>query len=382
MKTPGALREQLRRQWQNGATREQRLLDNRTWPLGLSIGKPGAAQMQQGVAAVREHIARWRRVDVGEVQWQAVAYRSLATPVDLPLKWVLRSAREWVAAMADPGIQQEYRLLSTIIAAVPPPYHPLLIRQRQQVLSRGAEETIWAATVAEALAPGCARGRPLRALSIAGCDSKFLERNRSLLIRLLALRFGEAVTDQGLERFLGAADEGEHWLLVAPLAPDLLPFEQLRLRSSELRRTPLPGRRLLVVENERSLYQLPELADTVAVLGAGLNLGWMQADWLGERAIAYWGDLDTWGLAMLADARRGQAATRALMMDELTFDAFAPQHAVVEPVCADPEPPTGLDTGEQALYRRLQGLDKGRLEQEFLPVEWVHRQLRQWWEGG
>jgi hypothetical protein len=122
----------------------------------------------------------------------------------------------------------------------------------------------------------------------------------------------------GLEHFLDAADEGGHWLLVAPLAPGLLPFEQLRLRSSELRRTALPGRRLLVVENERSLYQLPELPDTVAALGAGLNLGWMQADWLGERAIAYWGDLDTWGLAMLADARRGQSVTQALMMDEPT----------------------------------------------------------------
>ena len=203
-----------------------------------------------------------------------------------------------------------------------------------------------------------------------------------MLTRLLELRFGEGIGEQGLERFLDAADEGEHWLLVAPLDAGLLPFEQLRLRSSELRRTALPGSHVLVVENERSLYQLPELPGTLAILGAGLNLGWMQATWLAGRATAYWGDLDTWGLAMLADARRRQAQIRALMMDQATFDAFAPQHAVVEPVSADPEPPAGLDAQEQTLYRRLQGLDKGRLEQEFLPVEWVHRVVKQWREDG
>lgn len=81
--------------------------------------------------------------------------------------------------------------------------------------------------MAAQVTPGCADGRLLQALSIVGCDSKFFERNCPLLTRLLELRFGPAVAEQGLEGFLGALDEGEHWLLVAPLEPDLLPFEQL-----------------------------------------------------------------------------------------------------------------------------------------------------------
>lgn len=378
MKTPDALRDRLRRQWRNGETRQRRLLEERAWPLTLPIGKPAPATLLGNLAAVRTHIEQWRKVTVGEVQWESVNYRSLAEPVELPIGWILHSPEQWIEAMADPEIRREYRLVSGVIDAVDLLFHPLITRQRQLLLSRGAEEAIQACTVAQELTPGCADGRSLRALSIAGCDSKFFERNRGLLSRLLELRFGEGSMDQGLEAFLDAADEGEHWLLIAPLERDLLPFEQLRLRSSELRRTALPGSHLLVVENERSLYQLPPLPNTIAILGAGLNLGWMRAGWLADKTLAYWGDLDTWGLSMLATARGHQPDLTALMMDEATLSAHASLHAVIEQVKTELEPPAGLGEEEQTLYRKLHGLEKGRLEQEFISVEVVHRELSRW----
>lgn len=377
MKSPDTLRDKLRRQWHSGSSRRQRLLGRSPWPLVLPIGKPTAAQMTRELATVRGHIDQWRRVKVGTVSWEAVNYRSLADSVELPISWRLDSPAHWVEAMADAGIAREYRLLTAIIDAVDPQYHPLLVPLRQQWLSRGADETILACTVADQLQPGCAAGRPLRALSIAGCDSKFFERNRALLTRLLHQRYADGVGEQGLEAFLGAADEGEHWLLVAPLETGLLPFEQLRLRSSELRRGALPGSHLLVIENERSLYQLPPLPGTVAVLGAGLNLGWLQAGWLEDKVLAYWGDIDSWGLTMLADARRHQPGITALMMDTETFDRLA-AHTVVEPVRADAQPPTGLNTAELALYRHIHRCDRGRLEQEFIPTAEVHRATRHW----
>jgi len=62
----------------------------------------------------------------------------------------------------------------------------------------------------------------------------------------------------------------------------------------------------------------------------------LQALWLDDRALAYWGDLDTWGLSMLAMARLQRPHLKALMMDAATFSEFAPRHAVIEPVKADP----------------------------------------------
>ncbi len=55
------------------------------------------------------------------------------------------------------------------------------------------------------------------------------------------------------------------------------------------------------------------------MLGAGLNLGWLAAPWLQERTVAYWGDLDTWGLHMLAIARGHVPHLHALLMDRATF---------------------------------------------------------------
>lgn len=381
MKTPQQLAQKLQRQWQNGEIREKRLLDSRQWPLSLPIGKPSPKQITDELAKVREHIRAWRVVRIGEVEWGTVNYRSVAEPVELPLNWILRSTEEWAVAAEDRSVRQEQTLFARILADTDSSFHPLIVRQRQLILARSAEETIQACRVALAIEPGCAQGRPLRALSIAGCDSKFFERNRTLIARLLEVRFGPEALEAGLEGFLGALDESEHWLLVAPLAEGLLPFEQLRLRSSELAHTPLPAGHILIVENERALYQLPPCADTIAILGAGLNLGWLAGEWLAGRRLAYWGDLDTWGLAMLAAARGLQPEVTALLMDRETFEEFAPAHAVAEPVTAGTVPPPELTAGEALLYADLLSAPKGRLEQEFVPESAVRERVLRWAGG-
>nr|MBP6599272.1 hypothetical protein [Giesbergeria sp.] len=114
-----------------------------------------------------------------------------------------------------------------------------------------------------------------------------------------------------------------------------------------------------------------------AVLGSGLNLAWLIAPWLQACDVAYWGDIDTWGLAMLASARRHLPQLHALLMDRATFDAHA-ERAVAEPVQASELSQSGLLAHEVALAQHLRTLDKGRLEQEFLPAEAVACAVRQW----
>jgi hypothetical protein len=60
---------------------------------------------------------------------------------------------------------------------------------------------------------------------------------------------------------------------------------------------------VLIVENERCRHQLPLLPDTVASWELALILSGCFAAWPQDRRIAYWGDLDTWGLLMLSRAR-------------------------------------------------------------------------------
>jgi hypothetical protein len=142
--------------------------------------------------------------------------------------------------------------------------------------------------------------------------------------------------------------------------------------------TPLPGSHTLIVENERCLHQLPELPDTVAVLGAGLNLEWMGAEWLREKRVGYWGDMDTWGLVMLARARERQPHVEPMLMTQELFDRVRSTLSVVERLPAGEEPPAQLAADEKIFYRYLSALEKGRVEQEFLQREWVVEVLKGW----
>jgi hypothetical protein len=378
MKSPQELAQRWLRQWQSADYREQRLLEADSWPISLPIGRPLPAQFERHTDQVREHVARWRAVTTGKVVWETIPYRSGGMPVEMPVRWLVRTPSEWVEACADRSMAQDYGRLARLVASVDPLFRRALIRQQQLLRDEPDPEIVKATEVALVLEPGCARGRPLRALSVCGIDSKFFERHRGLLIRLLDIRFEGQVSELGIEAFLSALDEGAHWLLVAPLAPKLLPFAQQRVRASELCTNGLPGSHVLIVENERALHQLPALADTVAVLGAGLNLEWMRANWLAQLRIGYWGDVDTWGLAMLGQARGFQTHLTPLLMTRDIFDAYAGACAVAEPQPAQGQCPCHLTEDESRLYGFLRDVPKGRLEQEFLPAEIVLEALKKW----
>jgi len=377
MKSPNELIAKLSRQWQQADWRESRLLSPEAWPIVLGIGKPSPSAFSQDIAQVRQHVQDWRAIRVGEVIWEPVSYRGGSAPVEVPVQWVLKGPSEWISAIDSEDVRREYTRLEHLVSAADARFHTLLLRQLHLHRDKPEEEVIKAMQLALMLQPGCAKGRPLRALGTGGIDSKFFERHRALMVQLLDALFDNQVSEIGLEGFLGALDEADHWLLVAPLQAGLLPFNQQRVRASELMTAGLPGRHLLLVENERCLHQLPELPDTVAILGAGMNLSWISDPSLNGKHLGYWGDLDTWGLAMLAKVRQLRPRVQAILMDAATFLSHESQ-AVEESTLAGSEPPDDLLPPEQALFRLLASRARGRLEQEFLPIELVTQSVREW----
>lgn len=378
MKSPDELASRLARQWQNADLREQRLLRPESWPLTLSVGKPSGTQIRDQIGQVRDHLQQWREVTIGQVQWQPVRFQSTSEAINIPTHWMLESPSQWVQATGSSDIKREYGTLNRLASALDPRFHSLIVRRRSLVMDKSERDVIQSGEVALLLQPGCADGKPLRALSFAGTDSKFFERNRQLVTLMLDILFDGRASETGLETFLGAEDEGHHWLLIADLDGSLLPFSQMRVRAYELQRTPLPGQRLILIENERCLHQLPSTPNTIAVLGSGLNLSWLQAGWLYNKAVAYWGDLDTWGLTMLGRAREHLPKLTPLLMDVATFERFADESAVEEPQAAPAIVPPGLTESEAGLYHLLRQSDRGRLEQEFLPINMVHRAVVNW----
>ena len=377
MKSPAQLAEKLARQWENADTREQRLTKQSDWPLRIPIGKPAAKLVETAPATVRAHIEQWKAVSTGHIEWTPVNYRAVGQTINLPTAWCLERPADWVRASASKSVLTEYKRLNHLCSETPAIDHPLWIRKRYLWLSKPDHELIQASKLANALGPGCADGLPLRALPYANVDSKFYERHRQLIIQLLDSRHDGAASALGLENFLAAAHGNDHWLLIADLDRQLLPFQRMRARASELATLlDMPGTHLLVVENEQVLHLLPPAKGLIVILGSGRNLNWLGADWVQQKQVAYWGDIDTWGLSMLADARHKVPNLHALLMDAATFQA-ARTHAVPEPSPAEC-PSANLSSEETALFRKLQLSSTGRLEQEFLPTNHVHAAILDW----
>jgi len=381
MKSPAELRLKLRRQWQQADLRESRLLDDACWPLQLPIGKPNASQIKQTSANLREHLQHWRNEKIGQIEWQAIKYQSASTTVDMPLYWCFQNNKEWVAACQDKTISNEFEFLSNVLAQVEKIFHVLLIRQRNMWRNASQQQIVQCCELAMQLQEGCAQGRPLRALSNNNIDSKFIENNRALLIKLLNIRFNNALEHISLEKFLNAAAENDHWLLVVPLSKGLLPFQQQRVKATELAKIKLPCSHIIIIENERCHYQLPQLQNTIAILGAGLNLNWLSNPHFKTCHMAYWGDIDSWGLHMLSTARNLQPKLTALMMNDATFENNK-KMAVKEPETAGHQTPQYLNADEANLYQKLLQLEKGRFEQEFIDRLIVEGVVKEWAEGG
>lgn len=377
MKTPEELSKKLARQWQNADLRERRLQKQSEWPLKLSIGKPPAKAVESKPDRIRRHIAAWRAVRTGHVEWTAVKYRSAAEYIEIPITWCLDRPSDWIQACADKTITEDYQNMSHLCSDTPRSDHLIWLRKRHLWCDKPLTEVIQASRLADALRPGCAAGRPLRALPYAGIDSKFFERHRRLVCTLLDLRHDDAVTDQGLEPFLNAALGNDHWILLVDLDGELLPFSQQRVRASELTSLDhMPGAQLLLIENEQVLHLLPPAKGCIAILGSGLNLTWLKAPWIAAKKVAYWGDIDTWGLRMLAEARLQIPHLDALLMDTQTFREFG-SSAVAELSRVEP-PEQGLTSSEIELFRELKAADKGRLEQEFISSHRVGAAIEKW----
>lgn len=389
MKTPAALAQALARYWQRSDWREAHLLPNvEAWPLRLPIGLPSHHAFHAHGLALQQHLQQWQAVTdsgLGCVQWTQHRFRGASAAVAMPAYWVLEKPSQYLQAIQHYGgrshapVAEDYRALHTVLGRVDACFHRLLVRRLALWRTTPAETVVTAACMALQLAPGCAQGKPLRALSLQGNDSKFFERHETLLKALLDVRFEGEATRQGLTDFLGASRDTEHWVLVLTLDPQLLPFPRMRLSTHTLRHTPLPATHVLLVENEQCAHQLPSyLPGTIAVLGSGLDLHWLQAPWLSACHVGYWGDMDSWGLQMLAMARQHQPQLHPLLMDLATFMAHD-QHAVAEPVHATLQPHwPQLTPGEQALSLHMQAQEKSRLEQEFLPTSGVTAALTAW----
>jgi hypothetical protein len=132
---------------------------------------------------------------------------------------------------------------------------------------------------------------------------------------------------------------------------------------------------VFITENEVNFLAFPEVPESLLIFGGGY--GWSalrDADWLHQRTVHYWGDIDTHGFAILDQLRVILPHSESFLMDRSTL-------LRLRDLCtAEPTPTTrafqNLRGEELAVLDCLRsGRGWLRLEQERIPFSLVQAAL-------
>jgi hypothetical protein len=132
-----------------------------------------------------------------------------------------------------------------------------------------------------------------------------------------------------------------------------------------------------IIENEITYLAFPPVPDAIALFGGGYAVSAVESlDWLADRQLNYWGDIDTHGFAILDRLRHRVPHTRSLLMDRGTLLAHESQWV------REPAPVVArldhLHPEEADLYRDLVEDTLGetvRLEQERISYAAIERAI-------
>ena len=216
-------------------------------------------------------------------------------------------------------------------------------------------------------------GHYIRQVDVAGADTKFIERRKTLLTELLDIILPPGAVEQahtGLSQFearygLASKPSSVRFRILDPVLA-LSGLTDLTVRTDEFSRLSIGAKRVFVVENEINGLAFPPVEGGLVIFGLGYAVDLIRAaEWLGRRELHYWGDLDTHGFAMLDRLREAFPDTLSLLMDRNTLVANRALWGVEDaPHIA---PLLRLTTAEAELFDdlRFDRLGRGvRLEQE------------------
>ncbi len=375
----------LKREWNNDAGLKARLLNRKPFPIRIGLKPPAGRSAIADMAHFQKFIGQWRSYSSQKtIQWESRRYRALAEQT-VPKFFILENIKELIEFVGSKALARSEIWTKNMapMLAISEALYPVLVKHLKTFESIRLADAELLGRVVKQLSSQIGAGLYLRALPLVGVDTKFLENYQTLISDVLDVLYnGEITANGGMLEWLGCLENPRGWLTVRPLCESVKAniggFPVMQLHSDVLREHALPANNILVVENMQSGLGLPLLEDTIAVFGGGKNISWMDANWLKSRRVAYWGDIDTWGLSILSDVRAKLSSVKAIMMDPDTLGQHEDRMAV------EPEPlqhlPKFLTDAEAQIFSDLKvGNYLGsRLEQERLSPDYIRIKLEAW----
>lgn len=262
------------------------------------------------------------------LEFQEIHHRQLGRN-HVPVAAWIDTAEDALALVGKRHEAARFHELSRGIVQAFPPLRAWIERRPLRVLELADE---WPALLG-ALRWVAAHPRPgvyLRQIDAPGVHSKFIERQRAVLAEMLDLILPVDAIDASAPRGVAGFEQRYGFrakpalirFRLAAGAGKLQGLSDLSVPGAEFARLALPVDRIFITENEVNFLALPLPPGSMAVFGAGYGFEALaEAAWLHDKALFYWGDIDTHGFAILDQLRAHFPQTRSLLMDRATLMA-------------------------------------------------------------
>ncbi|HEX5337075.1 MAG TPA: DUF3322 domain-containing protein [Gallionella sp.] len=323
--TPDDIRNRVRRDWDNDRILAAMLGGEVVFPLRMPLKKPDAQALSEHFEAARQWIAGLTAARGFQLEWREFNHRQLGRN-RIPVAAIVESERDALALIGKQRDATRFRALAATIATAHPELAPWLKKRPLTVLEH-AENWPQLLAVLDWTMHHPRPGIYLRQIDAAGVDTKFIERHRGLLAELLDYVLPpDAVDTQftgvgGFERRYGFKSKPEQIRFrFLEQGLRIQGLSDLSVTSGEFARLALPVERVFITENEINFLAFPDVPDSMVLFGAGYGFDYLaQAEWLRDKQIFYWGDIDTHGFAILDQLRSKFPAAHSLLMDRATL---------------------------------------------------------------
>jgi hypothetical protein len=381
--TPDDLIGQIVRVWNRGVFLSAQLSGECLFPMPLRLKRPSSRELADHFGQVRGWIAaleaknRERRGFGYEISWDEVKHRQLG--------WNRIPASVSVPSETDAlrliGKEKEAELFRSLTKAALEAFPSLIgwILRKPFTLIEYAEEWEQVLAILAWFQKNPQSGLYLRQIDIPGISTKYIEARKALFSELLdavlpPAREAVPVLGRTFEQRYGLRSKPalvrfrilDRRLAISGLTDLTVPSEQFAALS-------IPPTKVFITENEINGLSFPPVESTLVVFALGYGIELLRSvPWLLNCDVAYWGDIDTHGFAILGRLRSFLPAARSILMDQQTLLAHRPFWGREDaPFSGVPE---GLLPEERKLFEDLRSNrfgDRVRLEQERVGYRWL-----------
>jgi hypothetical protein len=324
------LKTRLQREWERGRILAAPLAGESFFPHRIPLRYPCTTELSNSFGEAIEWLEKLdnqskARTGTGyELEWREINHRQLGRN-KIAVAAIFSRPDDGLSFIGKTGEATQFRQLCEEILKTSPELRPWLIRKPIQALAHAG---VWPKLLA-VITFLQAHPRPaiyLRQLDVAGVDTKFIEKHKKLLSELLDIVLPGAAIDQNFTG--GAGFEQRYGFRAKPVQIRFRLLEanlhlgglaDLQIPVEDFARLQLPVDRVFITENLINGLAFPDLAQSLVIFGLGYGLDRLAGiNWLQDKTIYYWGDIDSHGFAMLDQIRAYFPQTISLLMDRAT----------------------------------------------------------------